>query len=65
MDQRIFQRLEISAPEPVIVVEVGIALGTRCTRAVALHAMDLVGGTSAFDRLLQQFRATVELANVC
>ena len=52
--QRVFDRLEIAAPQPVIVIEIGIALAARRTRAVALDALDLECRTSAFDRRVHQ-----------
>ena len=57
MRQRIVDRLEIAAPQPVVVIQVGIAkfLTAAGSRAVTLHAIDAECCGTASHRLLHQF----------
>src|SRR5690606_30779600 len=48
-------RLEVSAPQPVIVVEIGVAVGPGGPRAVTLHAVDEKSGPPAGDSGAHQF----------
>ena len=55
MHQRILDRRKIAAPQPVIVVEIGVAGRSRRAGTVALHAIDPECCASTGHRLLHQF----------
>ncbi|MFM2409862.1 MAG: hypothetical protein RL481_690 [Pseudomonadota bacterium] len=54
--QRIMNCRQVTAPQPVVIVEIGIAGRTRCTRTMALDAVHFERRASAFDgRLIEPF----------
>src|SRR3546814_18670631 len=52
---RLLDGSQIAAPQPVVVIEVGIALRPCGPRPMALDAMHPERGAPALDRLLHQF----------